>query len=471
MGVKEKNMEGLRYVFEKEKYYKSGYPFLVDKTGTFIIHPHHKGENFADAEFFQQLVTNASKEGKTRYIWEGKRKYQYFKYIDRIESYVSVSVYEDEFHKAVNIFREAVLIAFTLGVLLFLFTTTLYSKHLTKLLLRCANFAKSLAEGDLTKTINIDQKDEVGQLVGSLNIMATQLNETITELKKHRNNLEFLVKEKTQEMGVINEELIATNEELYEKSAIIIDKNNALKETIERLKATQIQLIQADKMASLGILTAGVAHEINNPLNYIMCASVGFANFFEEHDLNKTEETKFLIDSLNTGVERITSIVKGLSQFSRNNENLDEDCDIHTIIDNSILMLQNEIKFKIEIAKNYSDKHVSIKGNVGKMHQVFINLLTNAIHAITEQGEINIRTDVVGENIIVEITDNGYGIEEKHLKQIADPFFTTKPPGEGTGLGLSITYSIIKEHKGTIEFDSIVEKGTKVVVTLMKQQI
>jgi len=466
VGVKEKNMDGLRNIFAEDKYYKSGYPFLVDKNGTFIIHPYKEGENYADSDFFKQLLNSSSNEGKTKYTWEGRVKYQYYKYIDRIESYVSVSVYQDEFYNAVNIFRKAVILAFALGVLLFLFVITVYSKQLTKMLLHCTDFAKSLAEGKLNKTIQIDRKDEIGQLIESLNIMAAQLNETITEINIHRNNLQYLVKEKTEELEAINEELVSTNEELCEKNSIINVQNKELKDTIERLKETQVQLSQADKMASLGTLTAGVAHEINNPLNYLMGASDGLKDFFDERSFNDTEEIEVLLDSLNVGVERISSIVKGLNQFSRNNENFDEDCNLHTIIDNCLLMLQNRIKDKADLIKFYSQKNAIIKGNVGKMHQVFLNLLTNSLQAIKDNGEIKIITEVTDKEIVVQIIDNGCGIESKYLKQIADPFFTTKPPGEGTGLGLSITYSIIKEHKGSIEFDSIVGKGTTVIVTL-----
>lgn len=469
VGVKEKNMEGLRHVFKQEKYYNSGYPFIVDKTGTFIIHPTKEGENFAEAEFFQQLLASSSKEGKSTYTWEGKKKYQYYRYIDRIESFVSVSVYEDEFFNAIYIFRKAVIIAFALGVLLFLIVTTIYSKQLTQLLLRCTNFAKSLADGNLSVSIDIDQKDEVGQLIGSLNLMASQLNETITEIKKHRNNLESLVQEKTEEMAIINDELVVTNKELNDKNNIIKDKNNELLKTIERLKATQVQLTQADKMASLGTLTAGVAHEINNPLNFLMGASVGLTNIFEEGAFDQTEDIGILIESLNIGIERISGIVKGLNQFSRNNENLDEDCDIHTIIDNSMLMLENKIKHKAEIVKDYTQEPVKLKGNVGKMHQVFLNLLTNSIHAITDKGQIKVTTRVINKKILIEIIDNGCGIEEKHINQITDPFFTTKPPGMGTGLGLSITYSIVKEHNGSIECESLVGAGTKIIVTLPAQ--
>ena len=130
-------------------------------------------------------------------------------------------------------------------------------------------------------------------------------------------------------------------------------------------------------MASLGILTSGVAHEINNPLNYLMGAQFGLAKYFEKHETSDKEQTDFLLSSIKTGVERISNIVKGLNQFSRNNERLDESCDLHSILDNCFVMLQSQTINKIAIIKKYSKELFSISGNSGKLHQVFLNILNN----------------------------------------------------------------------------------------------
>ncbi|KKK54128.1 hypothetical protein LCGC14_3087860, partial [marine sediment metagenome] len=174
------------------------------------------------------------------------------------------------------------------------------------------------------------------------------------ELIKHRNHLEELVKERT------------------------IDLEKALKD----LKNTQAQLIQSEKMASLGILTAGVAHEINNPLNYIMGAYVGLDNYFKQEGSSDEQQILFLLNSIKTGIDRTSNIVKGLNQFSRVNSIFDENCNIHSIIDNCLLMLNSKVVNKTVIKKKYIDETIEVKGNVGKLHQVFINILTNAIHAL-----------------------------------------------------------------------------------------
>jgi len=301
----------------------------------------------------------------------------------------------------------------------------------------------------------------------------TEAKKTEYELEEYRNHLEFLIEERTEELAVAMEELQASNEELrtinyklFKKNDIIKEKNDELTKALSELKEAHQQLVQVEKMASLGTLTAGVAHEINNPLNYLMGAHLGLMNYFQDFGTSDKKNTDVLLESISIGVERISNIVKGLNQFSRNNEKLDEICDIHSIIDNCLVMLFNKIKHSADIVKEFEKEKILVKGNVGKLHQVFINVLNNALQAITEQGIITIRTNVFQEKLTVEITDNGIGIEDTYLSLITDPFFTTKPPGEGTGLGLSITYSIVKDHQGEIKFESEVNKGTKVIIIL-----
>lgn len=291
----------------------------------------------------------------------------------------------------------------------------------------------------------------------------THLRKIERELKKHQNELELLVQEKTENLETANEELQSSNEELFEKNKIINDQNNELKITLEHLKETQAQLLQSEKMASLGVLTAGVAHEINNPLNYISGAYQGFIDIIGD---SPDERIVLLLDALNTGIERVSSIVKSLNQFSRTNNASDEKCNIHEIIDNCLVMLQNKTKHRVEVRKEFTSNSAKVLGNVGGLHQVFLNVLSNAEQSIENNGEILVKTSLIENNIVIEIIDNGIGITEENLTKITDPFYTTKDPGEGTGLGLSITYNIIRSHGGTIEFNSELNKGTTVKITL-----
>lgn len=284
------------------------------------------------------------------------------------------------------------------------------------------------------------------------------------ELKQHRDHLALLVKEKTRELDTTIEELKTVNDSLLEKNEIINQQNNELKTTLNYLKETQSKLIQAEKMASLGVLTAGVAHEINNPLNYIMGSYVALENYFEVNNIIKQENISRILYSLKTGLDRATKIVQGLNQFSRDNKEHSETCEINGILDNCLTMLNNQLKHKIVIEKHYAKNPFSVKGNVGQLHQAFLNILTNALQSIADKGTITIVTKKTDSKALVEIIDTGEGISEEILPKVTDPFFTTKAPGEGTGLGLSITYSIIKEHKGSLDFTSQKQKGTKVTI-------
>jgi len=295
----------------------------------------------------------------------------------------------------------------------------------------------------------------------------TEIKLTRLELEKHKKNLEDIVDKRTLELKTAIEELHTKNEALNEKNTIINEQNAKLISTLIDLKETQAQLFQSEKMASLGVLTAGVAHEINNPLNYIIGAYEGL----KQKEIHRSdEEAKILLDAIKTGVERVSGIVKSLNQFSRNTPADNEECNIHEIIDDSLVMLQSQLNNRIQIYKNYSDESFVTFGNVGNIHQVFLNILSNAEQAINEKGKIWIKTTKNDNHLIIKITDSGKGIEKDAITKITDPFYTTKDPGKGTGLGLSIVFGIIKEHGGSLEFESEVNKGTTVTVMLPKKE-
>ncbi len=280
----------------------------------------------------------------------------------------------------------------------------------------------------------------------------TELRNAQEALKKYATNLEGLVNERSQQIVEANTELNKRNEELST--------------TLANLQKTQNQLIQSEKMASLGLLSAGVAHEINNPLNFIKGGSNALASVLKEADPKAFEEAAPLIDIINEGVNRATAIVKGLSHFSRQNEAKTEQINLHQVLDNCLVILNNRFKHKVKITKNYTDSLPILMGNEGQLHQAFLNILSNAEQAIEKVGEISVATTITNDRIIVKIKDSGSGISPENLSRISDPFFTTKAPGEGTGLGLSITYKIIKDHGGSIEVHSDLGKGTEFVVLL-----
>ncbi|MCE1188646.1 MAG: PAS domain S-box protein [Ignavibacteria bacterium] len=278
-------------------------------------------------------------------------------------------------------------------------------------------------------------------------------------LERYRENLEQLVKQRTEELSEANEELLSINNEL-------LAQREELQNALAELHLAQNQLIEAEKMASVGILAAGIAHEINNPLNFILGGVAGIEDYIQESMPGQMEELAPLISGIKMGVERASKIVTSLNHFSRSTDALDENCDVHSVIDNCLIMLENTLKHRVKITRDYSDVRFFVKGNEGKLHQAILNILTNANQAIDDEGTIIIHTLPDGDNVRIEIIDTGEGISSAILDKIFDPFFTTKEPGHGTGLGLSITYNIIKEHCGKIFVSSETAIGTRVMILL-----
>jgi signal transduction histidine kinase len=271
-----------------------------------------------------------------------------------------------------------------------------------------------------------------------------------------------------QELKASQEELIQLNEELSSTNDLLSYKNSALNLALAELKSTQLQLVQSEKMASIGILTAGIAHEINNPLNFIQGGILAVEDYVNNNLEEHLQELNPLLTAIITGINRTNNIIRSLNEFNRKVDNNSEFCDLHKIINNCLAILNNKLKDKVIVNKKYSKRDVVVIGNEGRLHQAFLNILINAEQAIETKGEISIKTELIAsENKVkVVISDNGCGIKQEILPRINEPFFTTKEPGKGTGLGLSIVYNIIKEHKGSINYLSEEGKGTSVIISL-----
>lgn len=288
-------------------------------------------------------------------------------------------------------------------------------------------------------------------------------------------------------------------EELERK---LVQKNRYLNELIEKTQSMQEQLVSSEKMASLGQLTAGIAHEINNPINFVssnispvktdlnelkdLCIRYKALHDSKDlkTDLQKIEEftkeidPEFLYDEIETlikgieeGAERTKQIVLGLRTFSRMDEDEFKETDIHAGLESTLMLLRNKIKNRIEVVKLYGDIP-PVMCIPGKINQVLMNILNNAAEAIPEDGKIIVTTGKVDKSnkIFISIKDNGIGMSIAVRKRIFEPFYTTKSIGKGTGLGLSITYGIIEDHSGSIEVKSELNKGSEFIITLPVKQ-
>ncbi|NIJ45603.1 PAS domain S-box-containing protein [Wenyingzhuangia heitensis] len=295
--------------------------------------------------------------------------------------------------------------------------------------------------------------------VGGVVLDITELKNYEKELEENKLNLESLVNKRTKALKNANIKL----EKLYEE---LKNQKEEVEITLTTLKETQSRLVASEKMASLGVLTAGVSHEINNPLQYLTGIHYGLVDYFEKYGSKDKHTTDLLLTSTETAITRISSIVKGLNQFSNDTNVIDNNCNIHSIINNCLAVLSNQTSSKIIFNKQYDSQELLIKGKSNKLHQVFINILLNAIQSILNTGTITIKTHKNKEAVFIEIIDTGCGIMKQDLPKIIEPFFTTKDPGKGIGLGLSIAYTIIQDHKGYIDFESEINQGTKIKITL-----
>ncbi len=274
-----------------------------------------------------------------------------------------------------------------------------------------------------------------------------------------------------------DQRLTATNQKIDQQNEEIHIKSRALEKNLDDLLRAQQQLIQSEKMASLGLLTAGIAHEINNPINFI---GVGITALekkigrLRDHvrggSMSEMKETRNqinqLVQDIKIGASRTEEIVSSLKTFSHHDEAELKVSNINDGIESTLVLLNSRIKNRIEIIRNLDKNLPKLLCYPGQLNQVFMNLLTNAADAIKENGRITITTAQVNNHVEVKIADTGSGIPDAVREKIFEPFFTTKGIGAGTGLGLSISYGIIRQHKGTITISSQEEKGTEFIITL-----
>jgi len=250
---------------------------------------------------------------------------------------------------------------------------------------------------------------------------------------------------------------------LYEKDLKTMAE---LQMTLKELKDTQLQLINSEKMASLGQLIAGVAHEINTPLASINSNNSIIAKLIKKMDDNQAVETLKEINDLDKeAVQRINNMVKSLKKFVRLDEAELQEADINKELDLTLDLIRHETKNRVEVIKNYGELPL-IKCYPNMLNQVFMNILINACQSIQGEGQITITTLFEGNNLIVKIKDTGVGIEPEQIDKIFTAGYTTKGVGVGTGLGLAISQKIIQKHSGDITVNSERGKGTEFVITI-----
>ncbi|WP_162618682.1 sensor histidine kinase [Pedobacter yulinensis] len=301
---------------------------------------------------------------------------------------------------------------------------------------------------------------------------------------------------------LIKEQNIQLERKVNERTVELQSANASLEQTLKDLKDAQSQLVDAEKMAGLGQLTAGIAHEINNPINFVTSNIKPLEldikdlreviSMYEQIDPEKelnpqleainsfkrqidlgfvNDEINTLLSGIGEGARRTAEIIRSLKNFSRLDENDTKPVDLNEGLDSTLVLVRNIYPSNLQVIKNY-DNLPKVECLPGKINQVFMNLISNAIYAIKNKPEqrdeefLTITTKNLGDRVAVSIKDSGTGMTEEVKNKIFEPFFTTKSVGEGTGLGLSIVFRIIETHKGTIEVLSTINVGTEFIITL-----
>lgn len=279
-----------------------------------------------------------------------------------------------------------------------------------------------------------------------------------------------LLRQKNQQLKDNNELIGIQNKKLLENQNELEEKNEELETLLEELKQTQSKLIQYEKLASLGVLSTGVAHEINNPLNFIKAGIYALDEIIEALPDNENKEiTSTIVGHINTGMERIGYVIGELNRFSKNSISKElVPCDIHQILDNCIRVLIPKTDDSIcTINTNFTNQNIVITAHEGSLHQIFTNIIQNSILAITQKGTITISTKILeSKQLEIKVEDTGCGMNKETLQQAFDPFYTTRQAGSGTGLGLYVSYKLITSHKGSIHLESTENVGTVCTVIL-----
>ncbi len=344
---------------------------------------------------------------------------------------------------------------------------------------------------------------------GEIILLSLALGDRINRLRREREAaLDESLRLSTENATIILEQNTVLEQKVDERTLELQEANEELSVTLEHLKETQSQLVEVEKMASLGQLTAGIAHEINNPINFvtsnisplrrdildlnnlmtiyrkleskeiaefeIMGIIEEAIQFKEEVDYDYlVEEIDILIAGIYDGAHRTTEIVRGLRNFSHLDEDEFKTTKVEEGLNSTLTLLNNRIRDSIALTKRYAETPM-IDCYPGKLNQVFMNILNNALQAIETRkskephykGTLDIETQIHDKNIHILLSDNGVGMNAETQKRIFDPFFTTKEVGEGTGLGLSIVYKIIEKHHGKIQVKSALNEGTTFTIIL-----
>ncbi len=335
--------------------------------------------------------------------------------------------------KAYSSSRDRVILSFfglaTVGFIFIIGVTYYEIRKITLPLAKMVAATQSIAAGRFDQEVHSNSQGEIDRLADSFNTMLQSLRQMKADLEEWARTLEEKVKQRTEE-----------------------------------LVAMQARVAQSERLASLGLLAAGVAHEINNPLGGILSLTALSLEDMKPDDANREN-----LEEVVKQTQRCRDIVRGLLEFSRRSEVNTEPADLNKILQDTLSLLERQAQFfNIAVVKNWDRQLPPVMADKSQLQQVFMNILMNAVQAMQEKGTITVTTrhNTPANSVELLISDTGCGIPPGRVDQIFDPFFTTKADGQGTGLGLSIAYGIISAHRGSISVESEIGKGSTFIIRL-----
>lgn len=325
-------------------------------------------------------------------------------------------------------------IIFSLGTVATIIVGYALAQSIAKPILRLRTISQAVASGDLNQSTGLEGSDEIGELASAFDTMTHRL------------------RERTAEAARLYAETVKRNEELADANA--------------RLQSTQAQLVQSEKLASVGQLTAGIVHDVKNPLAVIK----GMAEELQE-EIGLDPSTRDQLKTIRQSASRASTIVGDLLKFARQSTPEMETRDIRETLESSMRLTEYLVrKAGVESHLDLPNEPVQVTYDATQIEQVLINLITNAVQAMPDGGKLRLSLGQAEEAVAIAVQDSGIGIPRENLSRVFDPFFTTKPEGQGTGLGLSVSFGIVARHGGRIEVDSKIGQGTTFTVLLPRTQ-
>jgi two-component system, NtrC family, sensor kinase len=485
------DMNRMRERVQNQPLSRNGRIFLIDDTGKAIFDIEHQDLMYLKVvqDATNLLRTGSRAQGVTNYSRPtGEKVVGCYAFPLNLNWAIIAEINEKEAYVAVSKMLNTLSLWVLLGLGIAIMGVLIFSRQISKPILKMSKAAEEISSGQFDVKVEYKANDEIGILGKSLVNMGKSLKENFEKIENQNKELEEYSKN--------------LEDKVNQRTAELKEKNITLEQTLKKLKETQDQLIVHEKLASLGALTAGIAHEIKNPLNFVnnfASLSTGLVDELDEAlTLNNPKIEKENIDTiqetlsnLKTNLTKISEhgkradrIVHSMLQHSRGDKGEFQQIDLNSFVEEYVTFASESMRaknsmFSLKIERDYDKTIGLVNMNAPSLSQVILNIINNSIYATNEKKKkagndyvpmLTVTTHDLGEKVEVRLRDNGTGIPKKVAEKVFEPFFTTKPAGQGTGLGLSLSYDIIaRMHKGELKVESAEDQFTEFVIILPKK--